>query len=178
MPKARQQLFTPPRACSGNALEFWEMLVTTSHRWWDQWTQSCGLKSCFQFKWHWEVHILISFIKPSELPLWANQGGKWPKQSTKNLLTIMSVQNLHCIKNLGQGCCLGMVATFLSRLLACSPDGIRFGSVEFLTKEEANYAIKIMTRFKLYGKPIQIFISKQTKQNKEPNYEWVGQHLH
>lgn len=114
MPKARQQLLTPPRACSGNALssERCWLLATASHRWWDQWTQSYGLKSCFQFKWRWEVHILVSFIKPSELPLWANQGGKWPKQSTKTLLTIMSVQNLHCIKNLGQGCCLGMVAAF------------------------------------------------------------------
>lgn len=80
-------------------------------------------------------------------------GKKWPKQYTKNLLTITSVQNLHCIKNLGHGCGLGMVAAFLLWLLACSPDGIRFGSVEFLSKEEANYAIKIMTRFKLYGKP-------------------------
>lgn len=54
----------------------------------------------------------------------------------------------------------------------------RFGFVEFLSKEEDNCAIKIMIRFKVYGKLIQIFISKQTKENKESNHERVGQHLH
>jgi splicing factor 3B subunit 4 len=40
-----------------------------------------------------------------------------------------------------------------------------YGFVEFLTEEDADYAIKIMNMIKLYGKPIRVNKVKENKKN-------------
>ena len=94
------------------------------------------------------------------------------------LFTNHAAPKLHCIKNLEQGSCSEMVAIlfvclFSLWLLACSPDGINiwfqgYCSIEFLTKERASYAMRIVNMFKLYGKSTHKFTSSQNKttQNK------------
>ena len=39
-----------------------------------------------------------------------------------------------------------------------------YGFVEFLTEEDADYAIKIMNMIKLYGKPIRVNKVKRNRQ--------------
>jgi RNA recognition motif-containing protein len=56
-----------------------------------------------------------------------------------------------------------------------------YGFVEFLTEEDADYAIKIMNQVRLYGKPIRVnkvqFLSRITQHCKRSNLIIITGHF-